>query len=66
VGSVTHLIFTCRQPQVYDAGKIYRVVEARMIMPNECLQEIGRTILAGRPITPAQCEMDGYDERPPN
>jgi hypothetical protein len=48
VGSVTHLTFTHRQPQVSEGGKIYRVVEARMIVPNQCLLEIGQTILAGQ------------------
>jgi hypothetical protein len=65
VGSVTHLVFTSRQPQVSEAGRIYRIVEARMIVPNECLYEIGRAILAGRPVTPQQSEIDGF-ERPLN
>jgi hypothetical protein len=65
VGSVTHLVFTSRQPQLSECGKVYRVVEARMIVLNDCLYEIGRTILAGRPIVPEQREIDGF-ERPLN
>lgn len=65
VGNVTHLIFTSRQPQVDQGGKIYRIVEARVIVPNECMQEIGRTILTGRPVIVEQREIDGF-ERPLN
>ena len=32
VGPVTHLVFTSRQPQVSQSGKVYRVVEARVIV----------------------------------
>ena len=61
VGSVTHLIFTSREPQVSERGKIYRVVEARVIVPNECLQEIGRTILTGRPVIIERCERAEFE-----
>ena len=60
VGSVTHLIFTSRQPEVCG-GKIYRIVEARVIVPNECVQEIGRTILTGRPVIIERCEEAGFE-----
>jgi hypothetical protein len=64
VGNVTHLLFTTREPQASEAGKIYREVQARMIIPNNCLVEIGRAILKGAPIVPSPRECDGEENTP--
>jgi hypothetical protein len=47
VGAVTHLIFTVRQSSVHEP-RMERVVQARLIVPTEQLQAIGRAILAGQ------------------
>jgi hypothetical protein len=64
IGSVTHLAFTSRRPEVYGQNTICRKVEVRMIVPNDCLQAIGRLILSGECLA-HQSEMEGY-ERPLN
>jgi hypothetical protein len=46
LGAVTHLIFTMREPDT--DGHIYRVVQAKLVVPTEQLQLIGRNILSGR------------------
>jgi hypothetical protein len=46
LGTVTHLIFTMREPDT--DGSINRIVQARLAVPTEQLQSIGRTILSGR------------------
>jgi hypothetical protein len=53
VGAVTHLIFTEQRPEVQgDEPKIERVVQARLIVPTEQLQAIGRALLSGKVDTP--------------
>jgi hypothetical protein len=47
VGDVTHLVFTARTPTTDDGGTIYRTTEVRVVVPNSCLQQIGRMILSG-------------------
>jgi hypothetical protein len=59
VGSVTHLIFTLREPQVAEGGRAYQMVQARVIVPNDCLHEVGRAILATNPIMPRETAIDG-------
>jgi hypothetical protein len=48
IGAVTHLIFTTRQASVYEGSNMERVVQARLIVPSNQLQKIGRSILSGR------------------
>jgi hypothetical protein len=47
LGAVTHLIFSARQEIAYD-GSTERVVQARLIVPTDQLQKIGRALLAGQ------------------
>jgi len=44
IGSVTHVIFTAREPAA--DGKVVRTVQARAIIPNSAVQQIGRSMLA--------------------
>jgi hypothetical protein len=46
LGTSTHLIFTVRQPDI--DGRIVRIVQARLVVPTEQLQAIGRVMLSGR------------------
>jgi hypothetical protein len=64
VGSVTHLIFTSRQPQVSESGRVYRVVEARVIVPNACVRNLGMTILRNQQLVPRQDEFEGMEDMP--
>ncbi len=57
VGAVTHLVFTALQ-QV--DGRMSRVVQARLIVPTDQLQAIGRAILAGH--IEATCATDEVGE----
>jgi hypothetical protein len=50
LGSVTHLLFTAREAQLHEGGKVVRMTQVRMIVPTECLQEIGRTIMRGEQV----------------
>jgi len=63
VGSVTHVIFTCREPSA-DSAKTFRTVQARMIVPNNCLQQIGRAILKGEQINSEGGEIYGASDSP--
>ena len=47
MGAVTHLVFTARQADP-DGSHIDRIVQARLIVPSDQLQEIGRAVLSGR------------------
>lgn len=44
-GSVTHLVFASSQPNAN--GEMERLVQARLIVPTERLQAIGKAILQG-------------------
>jgi hypothetical protein len=46
IGAVTYLIFTARQKSPIG-GQVERIVQARMIVPTDNLQVIGRALLAG-------------------
>ena len=46
LGSTTHLTFASRQ--VETDGSVVRLVQVRLIVPNDQLQAIGRAILAGQ------------------
>lgn len=48
VGAVTHLIFTVRQPAGHDPRSVDRVVQARLVVPTEQLQAMGRAMLVGK------------------
>jgi hypothetical protein len=48
VGGVTHLLFTTRQSSVPGSDRMERVVQARLVVPNEQLQTMGRLPLSGR------------------
>lgn len=47
LGSITHLIFSAQRRSI-DDGRAERVVEARLIIPTDRLQAIGRALLAGQ------------------
>ena len=59
VGSVTHLIFTSREPNVMEPGKVYRTVQVRVIVPADRVQEIGRVLLRGD-LVPHEPEIEGH------
>jgi hypothetical protein len=46
VGAVTHLVFAARRPEM-PSGKMESVVQARLIVPADRVQSIGRALLAG-------------------
>jgi hypothetical protein len=46
LGSTTHLTFAARQ--VESDGNVVRMIQARLIVPTDQLQTIGRAILAGQ------------------
>lgn len=46
LGAVTHLLFTQREPET--DGSIYRILQARLVVPTDQLQAIGRALLTGR------------------
>jgi hypothetical protein len=46
LGAVTHLLFTQREPET--CGTIYRILQARLVVPTDQLQAIGRVLLTGR------------------
>jgi hypothetical protein len=50
LGSVTHLLFTAREAQLSEGGKVVRNGQVRLIVPTDCLQEIALTILRGERI----------------
>jgi hypothetical protein len=62
VGPVTHLIFTSRQPQISENGRVYRMVEARVIVPNSCVRDLGMTILRNQQLVPRQDEFEGMEK----
>jgi hypothetical protein len=62
VGPVTHLILTSRQPQTSESGRIYRVVEARVIVPNSYVRELGMTILRNQQMVSREDEFEGMEE----
>ncbi len=47
LGEITHVIFHHRQPQTEENGKVYRMVQARMIVPTAALAQMARCLLAG-------------------
>lgn len=52
VGAVTHLVFTARQISVWSETPMERVVQARLIVPTDQLDTMGRAILRGSAETP--------------
>jgi hypothetical protein len=54
MGGVSHLTFTARQVNIYDA-KIERHIQVRLIVPSDQLQTIGRAILAGQVVGVVGC-----------
>jgi hypothetical protein len=57
LGTVTHLIFTMREPDT--DGRINWIVQARLAVPTEQIQTIGRTLLSGRLDLQATVDDDG-------
>ncbi len=53
IGAVTHLIFTARQVEASSepGGSIDRIVQARLIVPTDQLQAIGKALLSGHVAT---------------
>jgi hypothetical protein len=47
VGPVTYLNFTAGEPNSMD-GRMERIVQARLVVPNDQFQAMGRALLAGR------------------
>jgi hypothetical protein len=47
LGSVTHLLFSARQPDPYDR-RIHRVLQLRLIVPTEQIKRIGLIIARGQ------------------
>jgi hypothetical protein len=66
VGNVVHLAFSAREPSVGDGGEINRVVQVRLIVPNNCLQHIGRVIARGASVKNDRDEIYGLVESPLN
>jgi hypothetical protein len=60
VGAVTHLIFSAHQSSVGDV-RLERHVQARLIVPSDCLLAIGRAILAGRVLEERPLEALGRE-----
>lgn len=48
IGAVTHLIFTARQKSACEGARMERVVQARLIIPTDQLDIVGKLLLAGR------------------
>jgi hypothetical protein len=48
VGALTHLVFTLRQPNATRGIGVERIVQARLLVPTDQLQKIGRLLRAGR------------------
>ena len=63
LGESTHVIFHHRQPQTDEGGKVYRMTQARMIVPTAALAQMARCLLAGEVVP--QTNWDG-DELPLN
>jgi hypothetical protein len=55
-GSVTHVIFTVRMPGT--DGEIFRTVQARMIVPENCVQQIGRALLRNQSFSTDSAEFE--------
>jgi len=44
LGSVTHLLFTCRQSSPHEPGDVMRVVQVRLIVPTEQIATFARVL----------------------
>jgi hypothetical protein len=56
-GGVTHVIFTVRMPGT--DGEIFRTVQARMIVPENCVQQIGRALIRNQPFSTDSADIEG-------
>jgi hypothetical protein len=56
-GAVTHLIFACLHFNA-EYGGTYREVQARLVVPTDQVQKIGKALLSGRLDLPAPRDGD--------
>ena len=58
IGSLTHIVFTRRQPELYEGAKVYRKVVVKVVVPSHLAKEIGQAIFRGE-LSPGATEYAG-------
>jgi hypothetical protein len=58
VGTVTHLLFTALQTNMFDGASMERAAQVRLIVPTDQLRTIALTALSGRVDLPTGAERE--------